>query len=243
MSIEIAASFITVVAIGVELATSLYTFGFSRVDGADRKYYEFGNNIKGLAQNLVRVQEAVQKITSPIERRNNTSSLVTLWDTKDFSEIVGDYVKTLKECEKLLNKKKDFDRQRGFVKAVIWNTRIEPEISQLNTRLYFHILKIHNVILPLELTIVADLRSLLLELHRDVNDKLDEILRILSGEGHASEPAKDGEYIEVPEAIAERFRESTNAHLLGHEKRFPLGKGMDAFMRYFRDVSAEFQLL
>ena len=142
MAIEIAASFITVVAVGVELATSLYKFGFSKVDGADRKYYEFGNNIKGLAQNLIRVQDAVQRITSPIERRNNTSSLIALWNTTDFSEIVGDYTNTLKECEKLLHKKKDFDQQRGFVRAVVWNTRIEPEISQLNTRLYFHILKV-----------------------------------------------------------------------------------------------------
>ena len=90
----------------------------------------------------MRVQDAVQKIASPIERRNGTSSLTTVWDTSDFSEIVGDYMKTLKECEELLNKKRNFDRQRGFIKAVVWNARIEPEVSQLTTRLYFHNVKV-----------------------------------------------------------------------------------------------------
>ena len=162
MAIEIAASFITVVAVGAELAAKLYKFGFSEATGAgefechkaiinyaytveERKYYEFGCNINGLAQILIKVQEVVKEVTNPADNRQSNSTLTTVWDTTDFSEIVGDYLKTLKECEDLLHKKKSFDRQNGFVRAVVWNSRIEPEISHLNNRIYYHALKVINI--------------------------------------------------------------------------------------------------
>ena len=163
MAIEIAASFITVVAVGAELAKQLYSFGFSNVGGAgeprqlllvskcthtceDRKYIEFGLNIKGLAHNLDRVQQVVQNITDPIETQRSQNSLTSSWNSTDFAEIVGDYHKTLKECEELLLKKKNFSRHNGFVKGVIWNHRIEPEISLLNTRIYYHALKVGKLL-------------------------------------------------------------------------------------------------
>ena len=110
----------------------------------ERKYCEFGGNINGLAQTLNQVQEVVKKITNPAEGRQSNSTLTTVWDTTHFSEIVGDYLKTLKECEELLHKKGNFNRQNGFVRAVVWNSRIEPEISHLNNRIYFHALKVIN---------------------------------------------------------------------------------------------------
>ena len=83
---------------------------------------------------------------------------------------------------------------------------------------------------------------MLLELHQDLNQKIDKLLALLGNEEQVSEPSEDAKYIEVPEAIAERFRESTRAYLLGHEKRFPLRKGMDTFTQTFKEVSNEFSL-
>lgn len=160
MAIEIAASFITVVAVGAELAAKLYKLGFTEATGAgefecsnvtikcaytweERKYVEFGNNINGLAQILYKVQEVVKEVTNPADGQQSNSTLTTVWDTADFSEIVGDYLKTLKECEDLLHRKKNFDRQNGFVRAAVWNSRIEPEISHLNDRLSYHSLKVN----------------------------------------------------------------------------------------------------
>ena len=84
---------------------------------------------------------------------------------------------------------------------------------------------------------MSDLRSLLLEVGQGINEKLDRLLQLVGGGQIASEPIEDAAYIIVPEPISDRFRESTNAHLLGCEKEFPLRKYMDAFSQNFKEVS------
>lgn len=89
-------------------------------------------------------------------------------------------------------------------------------------------------------TILSDLQKLIHDKHKEVIDKLNELTAIVRGQEVVSAATEDVKYIEVPKEIAERFRDSTNRYLVGHEQRFPLRKGMDAFIRYFREVSIMF---
>ena len=86
-------------------------------------------------------------------------------------------------------------------------------------------------------TILSDLKILLHTQHEEVIKRLDILTAIVCGQEPVFPAAEDAKYIEVPEKIAEKFKESTNGHLQGHEKRFPLHKGMDAFIQNFREVS------
>ena len=86
-------------------------------------------------------------------------------------------------------------------------------------------------------TILSDVKTLLRDQHKEVIDKLNELTAIVRGQEVASAAAEDVKYIEVPEEIAKRFRNSTHGYLLSHEKRFPLRRGMDAFIQNFREVS------
>lgn len=91
-------------------------------------------------------------------------------------------------------------------------------------------------------TMLSDVKKLLHNQHKEVIDKLNELTAIVRGQEVVPAATEDVRYIEVPEEIAERFRDSTNRYLVGHEQRFPLRKGMDAFIQYFREVSIIFLL-
>lgn len=162
-------------------------------------------------------------------------------DTKSLDQILGNYNRTLADCERLLRDKAKFRHDsRNFVLNIVWNIEVEPEVTRLRERLAFHNVKILMVLKPLEMKMLADIRRLILDLHDEVMVELKEIKGILTSpttDAQAEERRLLSASLSVPEALATRL----NGALIQDRpecqdpETFPLQLGMDAFLYYFQE--------
>ena len=87
---------------------------------------------------------------------------------------------------------------------------------------------------------MSDLRGLMVQLHQDQAERLDEIERKL--DRLLGEPTQGGEKepprsrnLEVPSQLSEKFQSTVFKN--GQDvTEFPLRDGLDAFFRYFKEV-------
>ena len=56
---------------------------------------------------------------------------------------MGDFKKTLSDCEKLLSENASFEKEDGFVKNIIWNTKIAGDVTDLRERVRLHDIKVN----------------------------------------------------------------------------------------------------
>ena len=61
------------------------------------------------------------------------------------SQAIGDFRKTLADCEKLLNDNSRFQRDSaGFVDNVVWHLSTQRDVDILRERIHFHGTKVCN---------------------------------------------------------------------------------------------------
>ena len=118
------------------------------VSQADVLYLRFGGEIKSFANNL-------QQLVAVIEHANSQRPQRPWRDPDDecqvalqpVSEAVGDFRKTLKECEKLLGDNERFRRDRaGFVDNVVWHMSTQRDVDSLRERVHFHSTKVRSIL-------------------------------------------------------------------------------------------------
>ncbi len=122
----------------------------------DQQYIDFGISIKGLAQNLRNVEGIIRNAN---EGLRSHSLRKPVWDLEELEDIVGDYEKTLRECDGLLSRESSFQKRHGFVYNIMWNVRIEPEIARLKDSITFHKLKVLSHLAPSVMYELIALRS------------------------------------------------------------------------------------
>ncbi|GME27912.1 aspartate aminotransferase protein [Neofusicoccum parvum] len=225
----------------IEKAYWLWEAGFSKAKNAHKQYIEFGVAIQSLGRNLEQVKKVAENAYSQLQRgRLQPFDLSELMDTKSLDQILGNYGKTLQDCERLLKDKSKFRHDsRNFVQNIVWNIEIEPEVTRLRERLAFHNVKILMVLKPLEMKMLADLRELMLDLHEEVMGELKEIKGILtSPAGDAA--AEDRGSLAVPDALAAKLDDALvqDRPECQDPGSFPLQLGMDAFLHYFQEGSS-----
>ncbi|EOD46039.1 hypothetical protein UCRNP2_7226 [Neofusicoccum parvum UCRNP2] len=225
----------------IEKAYWLWEAGFSKAKNAHKQYIEFGVAIQSLGRNLEQVKKVAENAYSQLQRgRLQPFDLSELMDTKSLDQILGNYGKTLQDCERLLKDKSKFRHDsRNFVQNIVWNIEIEPEVTRLRERLAFHNVKILMVLKPLEMKMLADLRELMLDLHEEVMGELKEIKGILtSPAGDAA--AEDRSSLGVPDALAAKLDDALvqDRPECQDSGSFPLQLGMDAFLHYFQEGSS-----
>jgi hypothetical protein len=162
------------------------------------------------------------------------------WDLSSLREIVGDYHKTLADCQKLLEDNPEFRKNRNFAYNIEWNVVLQPKVDQLRKRLEFHNTKILVLLRPLELTLLS-------EIHRDLANRIDAVhqtllqlkgLLIQDVELALSEQESVVVVdLDIPAEIESRFK--TAAEKSCPETRtignFPLQTGADSFVQYFEE--------
>ena len=172
-----------------------------------------------------------QKINHQHIDNINTATFKTL------SQVTGDFLHTLQDCERLLSNNTKFKRTKaGFVDNVVWHSWTEKEVKNLTQRVHFHQTKISFIAKPLEM-------QLLLSVQRDVKGltkEVAEIKRILAHDltrtsGLDCSTSRE-ELLTVPPALALRFIEALSVdkpETFLVQEDLPLQEGFDALIFHF----------
>lgn len=103
------------------------------------QYREFGEDVHRFLNNLL-------VLRGVLERAQNESEGLIGFDEfgglKNLNEILGDYRKTLSDCETLLLNRKHFEYRNGIIDSMRWNATVAKEISDLRYRIHIHNLKV-----------------------------------------------------------------------------------------------------
>ena len=216
------------------------------------QYKDFGADIKSLAENLNNISEVIDYAKATWTQqslqlsRSRGPPVQKDWDLTSLREIIGDYYKTLTDCEKLLQENHEFKKNRNFAYNIEWNLVLQPKVDQLRRRLDSHNTKILILLKPLEL-------KLLSEIHYDLAARIDVVhqsvlhlqgLLIPDVEQAISEhqgrvtPAS----ITLPEAIENKFQVAAGKSRPETltPSNFPLQAGADAFVEHFKQSTRNF---
>ncbi|PMD25960.1 hypothetical protein NA56DRAFT_390095 [Hyaloscypha hepaticicola] len=243
---------------GANAAWNIYQLGWNRDLNASRQYQDFWNDVRSLAENLGRTwsvvenaQDAWKQHSLPLLASPGLPSQKD-WDLTSLREIIGDYYKTLTDCENLLRENPEFRKNRNFVYNIEWNLVVQPKVEQLRKRLEFHNTKILVLLKPLELTLLSDIRRDLARIHQDLANRIDAVhqtllqlkgLLIQDVEQALSEQERAIVLdLEIPAEIENKFqiaaeRSHSNSRTTG---MFPLQAGADAFVQFFKESTKSF---
>ena len=210
----------------------------------DLKYRRFGREIQSLGDGCKHLDSVIthsqsQGPTGP-GHQNITHQQIDNINTATFkalSQVTGDFLQTLQDCERLLSNNSKFKRTKaGFVDNVVWHGWTEREVKNLTQRVQFHQTKISFIAKPLEM-------QLLLSIQRDVRGLRKEVAEIKGilvqdatrSSDSDSSPSRE-ELLTVPPALALRFLEALSVN---KPERFqvqddlPLEEGFDALIFHF----------
>ncbi|KAF2207525.1 hypothetical protein CERZMDRAFT_102418 [Cercospora zeae-maydis SCOH1-5] len=241
---------------GVELALKIYDYGFTYENRADVRYANFRREVLEFKELLDKLNAALEDAQRRWEKKALSGIRPLGRDLEsERKTIVGDFHKTLKECDALLQKNKHFrDRDSHVLENLRYNLgQQEIKADLLRRRLHFHSLKIRLVIDRLSVNILTDLDDRVddilaiseqnLQVSQDIRLELARFyaswLGYVSGQGAPQVPASQDEFA-VSEVLARRFEESmqadgdADAHI-----DVPLTQGFDALLEHFEGSREE----
>ncbi|MCJ1386007.1 hypothetical protein MMC17_009132 [Xylographa soralifera] len=221
----------------IQLGSQIYEKCFTRAEAADQKYLQFGEEIRNFSQALERLQKVLQNVEEERHRRpwlpyDAAQVRSTL---KPLPDLTGDFVKTLKTCEKLLSDNSKFRHNAaGFVDNVRWWLSVETEVELLKERIRFHTTKILLITKPVEIQLLSDLRKDIWDVRRIV----EEIRSIVDPNAEQDVSHRRCPSVRLPLVPLEldcRFLDAFNNRSGGTVdiKDFPLREGFDALVYHF----------
>lgn len=210
---------------GLRLAIQLYDYGFTHENAADVRYNNFRNDIFNFRYLLEKLDEALENAQ---QRYHGAARLTRIhaYDplSDDFENerkiLVGNFVGTLKACDKLLEENNRFRQQYSNVfENLKWHlTQQERRVDDLRTRLHFHSEKIRLVMDRLSINLLTDL-----------DEKVDDLLAI------------SGQNLYVSNEILHellKFRSTLFGHLSG--RRVPLSPEVEVSHQVSDSISSKF---
>ena len=159
-------------------------------------------------------------------------------------EISGDFLRTLQDCERLLDDKSKFSRSAsGFIDNVAWHSSTERDVNNLRDRVCFHMVKLNFIAKPFEIRLLLGIRRQLQQLSRQVAD-----LRALldwdpTQQRLVTRPHDHETYFSVPKPLSDRFRKgmvSKDLELSQVRDDLPLKEGFDALVYHFAKSTVNF---
>ena len=141
----------------------------------DVLYHKFGRELESFTETLQQLVTIIKHANGQRPRRPwgypDDECRVALHPV---SQAIGDFRKTIADCERLLNDNERFQRDSaGFVDNVVWHLSTQRDVEILRERVHFHKTKVRNEgcqsTLDRELTLLAPSDH---EAFRDVSDFL-----------------------------------------------------------------------
>ncbi|KAL9594284.1 MAG: hypothetical protein Q9219_007111 [cf. Caloplaca sp. 3 TL-2023] len=199
-----------------ELCFFIYEKAFSKAQGANIQYFDFGRDIKALAETLQRLEKIItqadgQRPPRPWQRPD-TEYRAAL---QPVGEAAGNFKATIQDCQSLLANNTRFGRNTaGFVNNVQWSLVVEREVNNLRDRVRFHLIKLGILLKPFELLFLLEIRGELRNLRWDIAE-IRELLvaQINIPNGHGSFdrlPLRSNTIVlpSIPPEVARRFSDA-----------------------------------
>ena len=190
----------------------------SSINLTDIKYCQFGTEIHSLGNVCKNLDSVITQSQKPWHQKITHQHIdnVNTATFKALSQVTGDFLQTLQDCERLLSDNTKFKRTKaGFVDNVIWHTSTEREIRNLTQRVHFHQTKIGFIAKPLEMQLLFNIKRDVKDIRIDVKDMRKELAEIKGNlvqditrtSGLDSSTSRE-EVLTVPPALALRFKEA-----------------------------------
>ncbi|KAL8719955.1 MAG: hypothetical protein Q9225_003103 [Loekoesia sp. 1 TL-2023] len=212
-----------------ELALSLYRTCFTKAERADIKYAQFGEEIHSLANSLKELANVLASAGSLCPGGPWSDDSVPI---KVLSQVTGDFLRTLQDCECLLNDNSKFKRTTAnFIDNVVWHSSTERDVNSLRQRVHFHQTKIDFNAKPLRYRLLVDIDRQLQDIGRDVAEikgTLDH-RKVPAPENSGSISTTEG-YLALPQDLASRLTEALSVNQPGSfqvQDDLPLKEGFD----------------
>ena len=142
----------------------------------DVQYLRFGREIQSIAENLQQLENVIKHANSQRPRRPWGRDDECCVPLQPVAHAVGDFKKTLEECEGLLADNERFQRDSaGFIDNVVWHLSTQQDVDILRERVHFHSTKV----------LFSSLQRLHLKLTGIAPD-FDETVRNVSHTGHCA---------------------------------------------------------
>ncbi|KAL8885843.1 MAG: hypothetical protein Q9215_006354 [Flavoplaca cf. flavocitrina] len=209
---------------------------------------QFGREIESFCENLKQLEAVINNANLQRPRRRwgnpDQDSRVAL---QPVCQAVGDFRKTLDECETLLNDHERFRRNTaGFVDNVVWHVSTQRDVEILRGRVQFHATKLLIITKPFEIQLLLEIRRQLQDVQKDVSEIKGLLVSLLRNE----EPTPDTLFAAqriafpaIPDEIADKFTIWTAMNPpddFRDVSSMPLREGFDALVYHFAQSTVEF---
>ena len=162
------------------------------------------------------------------------------------SQVTGDFLWTLQDCERLLKDNSKFKRTTAnFVDNVVWHSSIERHVNNLRRRVHFHQAKVNFIAKPLECQLLIGIDQQLKEIKGD----LAEIKWFLQpGKSITLDPDSTSstteEFLALPEEVESRLTEALpidQPASFRAQEDLPLREAFDAVIFHFEKSTVSFK--
>ncbi|KAL8678287.1 MAG: hypothetical protein Q9186_005337 [Xanthomendoza sp. 1 TL-2023] len=250
--------------LGWQLGTFLYEKCFTKAQGAASsvpklqllfhschyvQYLKFGREIESFAENLQQIEGVINHTNRqrPRRRWRDDPDDECRLALQPVFQTVGDFKKTLDECQKLLNDHERFQRDAaGFVDNVVWHISTQRDVDILRERVRFHATKLLIISKPFEIQLLLEIRQELQYLRRDVSEIKRQLDRLLVNGDPSLDPwslAPTLTFPEIPDEIIAKFVDLTSFEppaTFQDLSHMPLKEGFDALVYHFSQSTVEF---
>lgn len=239
------------VRLAFDLGFFIYEKAFSKAQGAHIQYFDFGRDIKSLAETLQRLEQII--IQADRERQQRP------WQQPDeehraalqpVGEAAGNFKKTLHDCEVLLANNTRFHRNAAnFVDNVRWSLSAERDVNTLRDRVRFHLIKLGILLQPFKILLLLEIRGELRNLRWDVAEIRDllaaqiSIPTTLGPYNNIRQRPRNAVLPEVPFQIACRFVQAlavSPPSSFSDVSNLPLQAATDALVYHFSRSTVEY---
>ena len=233
------------IVLGIKFVLELREAFFLKVNRAELRYKEFGDEIGSLGKWLKKLGEVFEIAVREREERlfhPDYKSLDAVVE-RERKELVGDFQNTLERCrELLLENAKFLTKSSGVWDNAKWHFKTQATVDALRTRLQVHTTKITLALQPLECQLLNKISQDVSEIKNNIHALREEV-RLLATH---TDPSQSLLYYALPpvspelnalflEAIEVR-KPSTYTDI----STFPLREGLDAFILHFRESTVKF---
>ena len=114
-------------------------------------YRAFGADVQTLHRSLVRVEGAIKRAQDSLQAHGAHNNDTLIEDMDLFSDIVGDYNRTLSDCLQLIDDNRRYAHTTGPMLNIDWNLNVMPQVEHLRGRLQMHNVRIQHFRGPFEM--------------------------------------------------------------------------------------------
>jgi len=155
-----------------ELAWTVWEYGWAHEYNAGENYRAFGADVHTLHRSLVRVEGAIKRAQNSLQAHGAHNNDTLIEDMDLFSDIVGDYNRTLSDCLQLIDDNRRYAHTTGPMLNIDWNLNVMPQVEHLRGRLQMHNVRIQHFLKPFEIDLInnfhGSLARRMMSMHNDV---------------------------------------------------------------------------